>query len=230
MATEELLERAKPQLRERLEAVGPSGLTDEELLALLLGTGTAQRSAEQLARELLQCHGGLMGVAALPPRLLSRARGIGAARAARLIAGLELGRRHVALIQTPRPVLIKSAEDAAARLSWLVEQRREQLVGLYLDTLGRLVGEETLAVGSLNVARAMPRDLLEPALRWHAAGFLLVHNHPSGDPEPSEDDLRFTRTVGRAAALMGVTLFDHVVVAKEGLVSLRGRGLVWEGM
>ena len=103
-------------------------------------------------------------------------------------------------------------------------------MGLYLDAQSRLIARETVAVGSLNVARALPRDLLEPALRHGATGFVVVHNHPSGVAEPSEDDVRFTQAVGRGAALLGVALLDHVVVARAGFASLRARGTRWEGL
>lgn len=223
-----VLRPAPPRWREELLARGAAALDDAVLLTILIGTGSRGRGAETLARALLRELGGAAQLVALSPNTLARRAGFGAARAARIAAGLELGRRTVSGADGSRPP-IRSPEDALRSVPQLAEQPREHLVALYLDGQGRLIASETVAVGSLNVARALPRDLLEPALRLWACSLVLIHNHPSGSPEPSDDDLRFTRTVGRAAALLGVTLTDHVIVAREGFVSLRARGIVWEG-
>ena len=218
----------RPRCREALLALGAAHLDEAALLAILIGTGSAGRNAEAIARGLLAEAGGLSGVAALEPSQLARRRGLGTVRAVRVAAAFELGRR-LSAAPDARRLPIRSPEDALRCVPDLVEATREHLVGLYLDGQGRLIARETLAIGSLNVARATPRDVLEPALRRLAAAFLLLHNHPSGSPEPSEDDRRFTRTIGRAGALFGVPLYDHVIVAREGFVSLRARGVVWEG-
>jgi DNA repair protein RadC len=220
-------------VRERLAQQGPSGLCDEELVALLLA-GARPPSAADVARAR-GCLAAAGGLGALASALGSPAAGTratlpirGAARA-RLLASLELGRRAA-----PGPAdlvpAIRRPEDAARETRDLVPERREHLVGLYLDAQSRLIARETVAIGSLNVARALPRDLLEPALRHGATGLVVVHNHPSGVAEASEDDVRFTQAVGRGAALLGVALLDHVVVARAGFASLRARGVRWEGL
>ena len=202
----------KPRLREKLAQGGPERLDDAELLALLLGTGFKGKGVEDLSRQILTEIGGLNGLAGTPVRGLLFCRGLGVARGCRLAAALELGRRVYAP-EVGKPA-VRGPEDVIREVRDLPAERREHLVGLYLDAQARLIARETVAIGSLNVARAVPRDLLEPALRHLAAGFVMVHNHPSGVPEPSEDDLRFTRSVGRAAQLMGVALHDHVAGMK----------------
>lgn len=120
---------------------------------------------------------------------------------------------------------IKEPQDVYALCRRLTSRRREHLLALMLDAQTALIAAETIAIGSLNVARATPRDVLAPALRRDAAGIILVHNHPSGVAEPSQDDVMFTRSLNRACALVGVPLWDHVVLARDGHVSMRARGL-----
>ncbi len=231
--TEPGLDRApaRPMVREKLARRGAQRLDDAELIALLLGAGTRGHPVLDLAREVLLRHGGLLGLArrlasaqGMLPRL---ERGVGVAGAARLAAAFEIGHR---LGDGPenRPAL-RDPDAVAREVRDLAAERREYLVGLYLDAHARLIARETVAVGSLNVARATPRDLLEPAIRHLASGFVMAHNHPSGVAEPSEDDVAFTRSVGRAASLMGVPLWDHLVVTRAGHTSLRARGVVWDG-
>ena len=122
---------------------------------------------------------------------------------------------------------VREPADVLKLVADIADKRKEYLVALYLSAMSQLIARETIAVGSLNVARATPRDILEPALRHLATTIILSHNHPSGVAEPSEDDVAFTRSIGRACDLMGVSLADHVVVAGTNHVSLRARGIVW---
>ncbi len=217
----------RPQIREKLAQMGAERLSDVELLALLLGSGVRGRPVLDLARELLARAGGLPAFAAAGRAALGGERGLGPALAARLAAAIEIWRR-VFGEPAARPT-IRDPDEVIREVRDLAGAPREHLIGLYLDAGARLIARETIAVGSLNVARATPRDLLEPAIRLLAAGFVMAHNHPSGVAEPSEDDVLFTRAVGRAAFLMGVPLWDHVVVARAGCTSLRARGVLWEG-
>lgn len=220
-------------VRERLERRGPAALRDEELLAVLFA-GPRDPAPAEVERALgwLATAGGLAAVAEAlrqPGRPLPGARPPRGAARARLAASFELGRR-VAPGSFRLAPAIRTPEDVARAVQELADERREQLVELSLDAASRLLARETVAVGSLNVARALPRDLLEPPLRHGASGLVIVHNHPSGDPEPSPDDVRFTQAIGRGAALLGLALVDHVVIARGGFVSLRSRGEAWEGM
>ncbi len=219
-------------VRERLVRQGPGALRDEELVALLLAGSRAPAAADVArAAGCLAAAGGLAALAEALRRPAGARAVLPLRRAARvrLLASFELGRRAAPGPAALAPA-IRRPEEAAQETRDLVAERREHLVGLYLDAQSRLIARETVAVGSLNVARALPRDLLEPALRHGATGFVVVHNHPSGVAEPSEDDLRFTQAVGRAAALLGLALLDHVVVARAGFASLRARGARWEGL
>lgn len=217
----------KPQLREKLMRLGPVALQEAELLSLILGSGSRGQPVEELAQRLLLQFGGMEGLVKASCTQLVSESGLGLAGACRLVAAFTLARRWSEGKERPA---IRQPEDVFREVRDLAVERREHLVGLYLDAQSRLIARETVAIGSLNVARALPRDLLEPALRHLATGFVLVHNHPSGIAEPSEDDIRFTRTVGRAACLLGLTLHDHLVVAKSGHASLRSLGLEWEGL
>lgn len=129
----------------------------------------------------------------------------------------------------PRPdnrPLLRDPDEVAALCRPLVTRSREHLLVLCVDAHTRLIARETVAVGSLNVARATPRDVFVPALKRDAAGVLLVHNHPSGCAEPSADDIQFTRSVLRAGEFLGIPCWDHVVVAQDGHVSIRARGVI----
>lgn len=138
---------------------------------------------------------------------------------------------YIAVADTYRPradnrPLLRSPEEVAALYRPLVRRSREHLIVLCLNSHTQLLAAETVAIGSLNVARAAPRDVYAPAIKRDAAGIILVHNHPSGRAEPSDDDVQFTRSVVRAGELLGVPCWDHIVVAKDGHVSLRARGVV----
>lgn len=124
-----------------------------------------------------------------------------------------------------RPTL-RAPEEVAQLCRPLVKRTREHMLVLCLDSHVRLLASVTVAIGSLNVARATPRDVFSPAIKHDAAGVVLVHNHPSGRAEPSEDDVLFTRSVIRAGEILGISCWDHVIVAKDGHVSLRARGVV----
>ncbi len=141
---------------------------------------------------------------------------------------------YVAVADSYRPradrrPAISTPDDVARLCRLLVRRSREHLIVLCLDSHTRLIVSETVAVGSLNVARATPRDVYAPAIKRDAAGLILVHNHPSGSAEPSEDDLLFTRSVVRAGGILGVPCWDHVIVARDGYASLRARGALPEG-
>jgi DNA repair protein RadC len=177
-----------------------------------------------LAVRLLRRHA-LDGLSRLGPAAWQAAAGVGPARAARILAALELGRR-VSDRDREEPAKVTTPAAAWRAVHDLGRHRRERLVGLYLDGQNRLLARETLSVGSLNTTRTHPREILEPALRHLALGFILAHNHPGGSLEPSAEDLAFTRAVSRAAVLMDIGFYDHLVVARGGFTSLRERGLM----
>jgi len=209
--------------REKAFAKGVAALGATELLALLLGNGTAKASVFELAERLVRRHG-LKGLRALTPSEWTREQGVGVALAARLAAAFELGRRvsdggdgdERARITRPREVWTLTRE--------LGHAKKEHLLGLYLDAQNGLIHRETISVGSLNTTRTHPREILYPAIAHLALGFILVHNHPSGSLDPSDEDIAFTRAVHRAAETVGIELYDHLIVARGGFTSLRERG------
>lgn len=210
--------------RERLQSRGPGGLTSPELLAILLTTGTRRSSVLQLADRLVRKYG-LQRLATLDHAAWCTNHGIGSARACQLLAAFELARRCRDRIPQDA-VRITSPRDVYSQVRELARARREHLVGLYLDAQNCLLHRETLSMGTLNTTRTHPREVLQPAIVHHALGFILVHNHPSGNLTPSQDDVSFTRAMRKAAEIMGIDLYDHLVVARTGFVSLREKGLL----
>jgi DNA repair protein RadC len=200
----------------------PARASSAELLGRVFGGGAAsRRAAEALLRRE-----GLRGLAALPVEALVREPGLGRARAERLVAALELGRRAFGPeVVRERPRLTRPAEVYRV-VAGLARARRERLVALYLDAQNGLIHREIVSLGSLNVTRTAPREIFHPAIVHGALAVVLAHNHPSGCLEPSVEDVEFTRGVQRAGALLGIELYDHLIVAGPGYTSLRERG-VW---
>jgi DNA repair protein RadC len=208
--------------RERLRTRGAGGLNDAELYALVLGSGVAGRSAVRLGRAL----------ARRPPAELAQwpltrwlaLAGIGPARASALCAAFELGRRAA---ERPAPgTAIRGPDDVLPHVRDLATARREHFVVLLLNARHEMQRREVISIGSLNASIVHPREVFLPAIVESAASVVLVHNHPSGDPEPSEEDLSITRRLVEVGDLVGIGVLDHVVVASRGLVSFRARQLI----
>ena len=207
--------------RERLIRDGPPALSDAQLLAVIIGSGTKRRSALDIAEALIHSIGGVGGLARADLTVL----GLGAATAARIVAALELGRRALAaerdgdILDTP-----VAAERALA--PHLAHRDREALVVALLTRKQRLIAVIPVYAGNVAGTSVRIGELFTEALRRNAAGILLAHNHPSGDPEPSADDVRTTRDVVAAGRLLGVSVVDHVIIGAGRHVSLRERGVV----
>lgn len=212
--------------REKLLARGAGALSDAELLAIFLGSGLPSRDAVQTARELLQAQGSLRALLDREPAALARLRGLGPARACKLNAALELGRRHLATALERGTLL--SDPDAAGRYfaQRLRHHTQEVFAALFLDTRHRALAFEELFSGTLDSAQVHPRELVRRALAHNAAAVIVGHNHPSGDPEPSAADRALTRCLRQALALVEVRLLDHFVVGDGPPVSLAARGWV----
>jgi DNA repair protein RadC len=210
--------------REKAFAKGVAFLGHAELLALVIGSGGGGAAALDTARALVRRHG-VKHLAGLTPSDWVREPGIGAAQAARLAAVFELGRRAGGLEDDARPRIVRP-KDAWRLTRDLARAKKEHLIGLYLDAQNGLVHRETISIGSLNTTRTHPREIFYPAITHLALGFILVHNHPSGSLDPSEEDIAFTRSVHRAGETVGIELYDHVIVARHGFTSLRERGVL----
>lgn len=210
--------------RERAMAMGVDMLGDAELVAIVLGTGQKGLPVTVLAELLLEEHGGVPGLARAGLGELAQRAGMGLAKGARLAASVELGRRAVlaASLEADMRLPNRAAVEAWARPR-LATLDHEELWLLALDGHHGLRAARRVASGGIHGLHVAPRDPLRIALREGATGFVLVHNHPSGDPEPSEEDTAFTRSVASAAEVVGVPLFDHVVVARRRSVSVLDR-------
>lgn len=207
--------------RERLTRLGADALSDHELLACVLGRGVAGESVLVSAQRLLKTFDGLPGLAAASVEQLSRVHGIGPAKAAQLKAAVELAGRAAMAANGERPV-VDSTETAAALLRpVLVEKSKEHVVALLLDNRHRLIRIAPIAVGSLSASLVHPRELFKEAIAASAAAVIVAHNHPSGDPAPSEHDLALTKRLTQAGALLGIEVLDHLIIARQGCVSLR---------
>jgi DNA repair protein RadC len=213
--------------RERLIRHPPSALSPRELLAVLLGSGGAGRTALDLASEVLVRYGGsLRRLGAAEPGELATAPGIGPARACALVAAFELGRRAAAE-PARREARIQGPADVFRRLGpALRDRRQEEFWVLYLDTQNRVICERCVTVGLLNSSLVHPREVFAPAIARAAASVLLAHNHPSGDPDPSPEDLEVTWQLVESGRLLGIPVRDHIVIGDGRYISLLERGLV----
>jgi DNA repair protein RadC len=229
MATAEHMIRELPETerpRERLLALGSEALSEAELVAVLLRTGRPGVSARQMALDLLRELGGLSGLLAAGQHALRR-HGLGPAKAASLLAAIELGRRLAREEMPQRRPLTRPAE-VARYLTLRYRVRDQEVVGaLFVDAKNRLLGERELFRGTLERATADPREILKECLLRGASGVVLFHTHPSGDPSPSTEDLLFTRRLELAAELVGVRLIDHLVLGGAGRWSSVLRKTTW---
>jgi len=213
--------------RERGICHGFDSLGDPELIAVLLGTGDQGRPVLRVASELLEGVGGLRALLQTGPHVLAQVRGVGLAKAARVSAGLELGKRALLAASASDRVDMSSSAEVArwARLR-VSELDHEQVWVLALDGRNNLRAARRVAEGGLHGCSVETRDILRAVVRDAASAFVLVHNHPSGDPLPSSEDVELTTTLARAARLIGTPLVDHVIVAGRAHASLFDLGIV----
>lgn len=217
--------------RERLASLGASALSEAELLALLLGTGTQRENALGLAESLLALGQdradsvrSLQYLVLAPLEEIAAVPGIGEAKAARIKAALELAQR-LSTTRAVRP-LIRRPEDAAELcMASMRHLDREHFRVLLLDTKHRVLGDEQVSIGHLNASLVHPRELFKGAIRRSAAAVILVHNHPSGDPTPSSEDLDVTGRLAAAGKILGIEVLDHIIIGDNQYASFKERGL-----
>lgn len=227
ITVKEMPEEERP--RERLAHAGPQALSTSELLAIILRTGVKGENVVAMASRLLATHGGLAGLSRVDLAQLGQVHGLGPAKAAQLLAALELGRRLMAEAPEER-FQIRAPQDAANILIPLIgHQEQEHFVVLYLDTRNRVTDREILYKGSLNTSLVRIAEVFRGAIRRNCAAIIVAHNHPSGDPSPSPEDIALTRRLVEAGKLVEVDVLDHVVIGQNRHVSLRERGLGFEG-
>ncbi|WP_206711506.1 RadC family protein [Peribacillus faecalis] len=210
--------------RERFLREGARGLTNQELIALLLRTGTKNESVLQLAERLIIKFDGLRLLKDASVEEITSINGIGEAKAIQLLTAVELGRRVHNLITTDRYV-IRSPEDCA---NFLMEEMRflsqEHFVCVYLNTKNQVLHKQTVFIGSLNSSIVHPREVFKEAFRRSAASIICAHNHPSGDPTPSKEDIDVTKRLIECGRLIGIDILDHLIIGEKKYVSLKEKG------
>jgi len=210
--------------RERMKRLGPNALKNEELLAIILRTGSHGENVLHLSERLLQEHGGLGGLARLPQNEWTRTKGIGAVKAIELQAVFELGRRLSAASPNDRPT-VKSPGDAVNLLSDMKVMEQEVMRTLLLDTKNRVLAMPTVYTGSVNTTVIRVAELFKEAIRQNCTSLIVAHNHPSGDPTPSPEDVAVTSEIVKAGKILDIDVLDHVVIGASKFVSLKERGL-----
>jgi DNA repair protein RadC len=214
--------------RERLALTGPAGLTAAELIGLLWASGSRGRSAIDLAEDALARHEGLTGLARATEPELELIPGVGAVKAAQLAAAFELGRRLLADWPIGRWT-VRSPRDVADRLILqMARLEREELRVVLLNTKNVVLRVATVYQGNVSTSLVRVGELYRDAVRLNASGVILVHNHPSGDPTPSPDDLHLTAEALAAGRLLDIDLLDHLVIGHDAYVSLRDRGIAFD--
>ena len=209
--------------REKLQRFGVSALGDNELVAIILASGSRECGALELANRILERAGGLHALVRRAPDELC-VRGVGAARAAQIVAAVELGRRTLIRTALERPQYLSPQQLAGYLLPQYGAASVEQFGIVMLDTKHRLIRVKLVAIGSLDSAVVFPREVFREATAAAAAAIVLFHNHPSGDPTPSTDDLLLTRRMLRAGDIMGIDVIDHLILADQRYYSLAEAG------
>ena len=213
--------------RERLMRLGAEAVSEQELLACILGRGIAGESVLVSARRLLAAFGTLRGIGDASVEQLAAVHGIGPAKAVQLKAAVELARRVAIASTNGRRTVVDSVEGAAALLRpHLLDKPKEHVVALLLDNRHQLIRLAPIAVGSLSASLVHPRELFHEAISARAAAVIVAHNHPSGDPEPSEHDVALTKRLARAGELLGIELLDHLIVGARQTISLKAQGVI----
>lgn len=212
--------------RERLLKLGPEALSGQELLAVIIGRGVAGKSVMTLSQELLSNFGSIGAINQATIEQLCEIKGIGPAKAAQLLACFELAERGK-LDTEPKKYDIKSPETLVKILrSTLKDKAKEHFKLVILDSRNRIITITNVSTGTLNANLAHPREIFKDAISHNAASVILCHNHPSGDPEPSEDDLKITKQLTEAGKILGIEVLDHIIIGQEKYFSFKDKSLI----
>ncbi|WP_128895986.1 RadC family protein [Longirhabdus pacifica] len=212
--------------RERMLQFGSEVLSNAELVAILLRSGTVSESAIHVAQRLLNECGDLQRLADMSVKEITQTKGIGNAKALQIKAAVELGRR-LSKSRMQHKIAINAPEDAA---NYVMEDlrylKKEHFVCLFLDIKHRIIAEETLSIGSLNASIVHPREIFKAAIQKSSAAIICVHNHPSGDPTPSPEDVEITHRLKDAGEILGIHVLDHIIIGDGQFYSLNAEGLL----
>jgi DNA repair protein RadC len=212
--------------RERLQKFGAEALSAQELLALVIGRGIPKKSVMNIAQELLARFGNVKAIGQATIEELSQIKGIGLAKAAQIKASFELGRREE-LEPELKNFDIKDPESVVKAIRASIKDKaKEHFKLILLNPRNKIIGISTISIGTLNASLVHPREVFKDAIMHTAASVVLAHNHPSGDPEPSEDDITITKRLIEAGKILGVEVIDHIIVGKNGFFSFKEKGLI----
>lgn len=211
---------------EKLFSYGSSSLSNAELIGVLLGSGTRDASAVGLAENVISKAGGLRGLSGLSVEDLTGIKGIGPRKAAAIVCAMELGRRAAMETGTDRKKIRSSGDVAEMFMEDMRHARKEFFKVLLLNVKLEVIGVETVSIGELSGAPVHPRESFEPAIRKGAAAVCFAHNHPSGDPTPSDDDLNITRRLMECGDILGIRVLDHVIIGDGIYSSLKEEGFI----
>jgi len=208
--------------REKIEKYGPERLSSSELLAILLRSGSQGVNVVELSSRILKKFGeGRLPIASIAE--LKNTFGLGTAKAAEIVACFELGRR---LLQNKKSALFLSPKDVWDELKDIRDSKKEHFVVFFLDARNQEIKREIVSIGTLNASLVHPREVFEPAVRHLAAQVIIAHNHPSGDREPSDEDIKMTKRLVETGKILGIELIDHVIVTKDGFLSFKEKELM----
>jgi DNA repair protein RadC len=211
--------------RERLQYYGAGALSNAELLAILLRVGTPGENVIALSTRLLKEFGGLEGLTKAGFGDLAKIKGIGIAKTAQLKAALELGRRLLLTSPDARPQITSPADAANLLMLEMGSLEQENLRTILLDTKNRVLASPTVYIGNVNASIIRVSEIFREAVRTNATALIVAHNHPSGDPTPSPEDVQVTRSIVEAGLLLGIEVLDHLIIGHQCFISLKERGL-----
>lgn len=212
--------------RERLQKFGAEALSAQELLALIIGRGIPNKSVMNIAQELLAKFGNVKAISQATIEELSQIKGIGLAKAAQIRACFELGKRED-LEPELKNFDIKDPEAVVKAIRASIKDKaKEHFKLVLLNPRNKIIGISTISIGTLNASLVHPREVFKDAITHSAASVVLAHNHPSGDPDPSEDDLKITKKLADSGKILGIEVLDHIVIGRNNFCSFKERGLI----